>query len=198
MEAQLENLIEKLKAEGVQAAQQKSSKIISDADKEAEKIIEKAKSEAKKILEHAKQETEKFKASAESAIKQAARDLILLLKEKIEGLFNRSLKNQIKVSLEPDFIKELIIKFVDQSKTQNTVEVIINESEKEKLVAFLQSSLKKELENEVEIKTSNRIDKGFRIGIKEQDVYYDFTEESISAALKEFLNPALARLLETS
>ncbi len=197
MEAQLENLIEKLKTEGVQAARKQSDEIIKNAGDEARKIVDTAQNESKQIIKQAKQEAEKFKASAEAAIKQASRDLILVIKEKIIGLFDKTLKVQIKEPLSQDFLKELIINFVKQVQTQDAVEVIINEGEKEKLLKFLQTSLKKELKNDVEIKVSNRITKGFRIGVKGQDVYYDFTDESIVAALKEFLNPSLAKLMET-
>lgn len=197
MEAQLENLIEKLKSEGVQAARQQSGEIVGEAKNEAQQITDNAKNKAEQIISQAKQEMEKSKASAEAAIKQAARDLILVIKEKIVDLFDRALKTQIQKPLSPDFLKELIMKFVEQIGTESTIEVIIGEAEKAKLLSFLQSTLKNELKNDVEIKVSNRITRGFRIGVKDQDVYYDFTDESITASLKEFLNPSLSKLLKT-
>jgi vacuolar-type H+-ATPase subunit E/Vma4 len=50
----------------------------------------------------------------------------------------------------------------------------------------------------VELKVNNRIARGFRIGMKDRDVYYDLTDESIVEQMKEFLNPALGKLLEES
>ena len=61
----------------------------------------------------------------------------------------------------------------------------------------LQSGLKDTLKNDFEIKVSNRINKGFRIGIKDEDVYYDFTDESIASSLLEFLNPTLQKLVKS-
>jgi len=196
MEAQLENLIEKLKTEGVQAARKQSDDITKVAKSDAQKIIDKAQNEANQIIDQAQQKAVKFKTSAEAAVKQASRDTALIMKEKIFGLFDRVLKAQVQRSLSPDFLRELIPKIIEQMHTKETVEVLAGDADREKLQQFLQAGLKKELKNEVEIKVSNRITKGFRIGVKDKNVYYDFTDESIVAALKEFLSPSLAKLME--
>lgn len=196
METQLDSLIEKLKIEGVQAAQQQSDNIIEDAKKEARRIDSNAQNEAKQIIDQAQQKAENFKTSADAAIQQASRDLILVIKEKITSLLDRVLKSQVQQSLSPDFLKELIIKLIEQMHTKETVEILVSEADKEKLLNFLQEGLKNDLKTEIELKVNNRISRGFRIGIKDQSAYYDITDDSIVTSLIEFLNPSLAKLLE--
>ena len=95
MEAKLENLIEKIKLEGVQEAKKQSDDIIAKAKEEASSIVITARNEAEQIVENAKIESEKFRKNAESAIQQGARDVVLVLKEKIRDLFDRVFKMQI-------------------------------------------------------------------------------------------------------
>ena len=123
--------------------------------------------------------------------------MVLVLEEKIINLFNKTLKAKVENSLSDDLIKSLIIKIAEQIKPDGIVGIQISDSDKSQLMKVLQSGLKDTLKNDFEIKVSNRINKGFRIGIKDEDVYFDFTDESISTSLLEFLNPTLQKLIKS-
>jgi len=198
MEVQLDSLIERLKEEGVETARKEAEGIIESAKNDASKIINEAEQKAKTIIGKAKVEAQRLKESSEEAIKQSARDLILIVKEKIVDLFNQVLFKKIQEISTPEFLKEIIIKIVDKMDTKENIEIVIGEQEKERLFSFLQNELKRELQNTVEININPRLGRGFRIGIKDSNLYYDFTEESLLEILKEFLNPYLAGLLNTS
>jgi V/A-type H+-transporting ATPase subunit E len=197
MDTKLDTLIEKLKTEGVEAARQQSDDIIDKAKKEAEQIIKKAKTDADSLVKQAETKALEFKGNSEAAIHQASRDMVLVLEEKIIKLFNKTLKAKVENSLSDELIKSLISKIAEQIKPEGIVGIQINDSEKSNLMKVLQSGLKDTLKNEFEIKVSNRINKGFRIGIKDEDVYYDFTDESITSSLLEFLNPTLQKLVKS-
>ena len=197
MDAKLDTLIEKLKTEGVEAARQQSGDIIDQAKKDAEQIIRKAKTDADSLVKQAETKAQEFQRNSEAAIQQASRDMVLVLKEKITNLFNKTLKAKVEKSLSEDSIKSLISKIAEQIKPDSIVEIQISDSDKNDLMKVLQSGLKDILKNDFEIKVSNRINKGFRIGIKDEDVYYDFTDESIASSLLEFLNPTLQKLVKS-
>ena len=135
--------------------------------------------------------------NSDAAIQQASRDMVLVLKEKIINLFNKTLITKVEKSLSEDFIKSLISKIAEQIKPDSMVGIQISDSDKSDLMLALQSGLKDTLKNDFEIKVSNRINNGFRIGIKDEDVYYDFTDESIASSLLEFLNPTLQKLVKS-
>ncbi|RKY77890.1 hypothetical protein DRQ00_06210, partial [candidate division KSB1 bacterium] len=84
---------------------------------------------------------------------------------------------------------------VEQWARDSQKEILVSKEDKEKIQELLFSSLKEELKNSIIIKVSDRISKGFRIGIKGEDVYYDFTDESITECLKEFVSPSLKEIL---
>ena len=86
MDVKLENLIEKIKKDGIQEAQKKSQKIIQEAHAQAATIVEEAKKKAKDLLEKQEQANKKRKQDGEAGLQQAARDLILTVREKIVPL----------------------------------------------------------------------------------------------------------------
>ena len=198
MEVKLENLIEKIKEEGVQAAKKQSGEIVGQAQKEASQILEAAKKEATQIVETAKTQAEKFKKSAESAIQHASRDTILIVKEQLKALFDRVLKKEVGQVLGPDFLKELIVKLVENLAKGQKLEILLNAQEQEKLYDMILSSLKTELKKSVTIKADTRAHKGFRIGIEGEEAYYDLTDEGIAEFIKQFLNPVLSEIFERS
>lgn len=194
MDVNLENLIERIKTEAVQKARSDSDEITATAKEEAALIIAKAESEAEGILNTARQESDKLKVNSEAALQQAGRDLVLVLKEKIKALFDRTLGIAVSEALDSDLIKDLIIRMVSDVKDKKS-EVLVNESDIEPLKKVLFASLKKELKDSVVFKVDNRVKKGFRIGIDGENAYSDFTDESIMNALAQFLSPAINKIL---
>ena len=200
MDVKLENLIEKIKKDGIDQAEKESQTIIDKANEQATSIIEEAKKKAKEVVGEGEKEAEKLRKNAEKSIQQSARDLTLVLKEQLVALAEKLLKGKISQELSPNFLKELIVKIVQNwtSEKKQTLEALVNEKDKKKLEELLSSELKEQAKGVIEIKVSKAVEKGFRIGIKGQDVYYDFTDESFLEALKEFVSPSLAAILDAN
>jgi len=197
MDVKLESLIEKIKKDGIEEARRGTEEIIQKANKKAGLIVEEAKNQAEKILDDSRKEAERLKDNTESSLRQAGRDLALASREQIVNLFDRILKRSISKELSPDFMKQLIIKIIDKwSPRKEEVEVLASEKDKRKLEELLLSQLKQEAKKTIEIKISKSVDKGFRIGLKGEDAYYDFTPESILECFKKMLNPAISAILK--
>jgi len=200
MDVKLESLIAKIKQDGIDEAKKASKEIIKKAKADAETIVKEAKDSAKKIEEGAKTSAAKLKSNSQDALKQASRDLVLVLKEELIALFGRILKQKCGEALSPEFMAELITKIVDKWPLGNSTswEVLVSKAEKEKITKLLIASLKSQAKATIEVKVSKAIDKGFRIGIKGEDLHYDFTDQSILEALEEFLNPSLLTILDAN
>ena len=89
MAEQVQELIDKIKSEGIQAADQKAQEIQSHAQKEAQRIVENAKQEAQCYLRDAKEEIKKMQESTQMALRQASRDTLLALKKEIRLAVSR-------------------------------------------------------------------------------------------------------------
>jgi V/A-type H+-transporting ATPase subunit E len=193
MEVRLENLIEKIKSEGVDKANKQADEIVAKAKAQSAEIVAAAKKEADLVKADAKKEADAFRKQGEHAIAQAARDAILALKVKIGGLFDTALKNQVGQALDVDFLKDFIVKIADAYAKGQAVAVTVSPADSAKLTAMMATEITKQ---SFEIKTDNRIVHGFRVTVKGSDVSYDLTSESIADAMKVYVSARLAELVK--
>ncbi len=196
MDIKLDNIIEKIKKEGVESAQKEADKKLQEARKKADNIIDEAKKKADTIISNAIKETEKMKAASEVSLKQASRDAILQIKNSVINLFDNIFKREISSVLTPEFIKELILKIVEEWEKGGIEKVKLSDEDKKKVEKLLLSSIKKKIKEGLTIQVDKEISHGFRIGLKQEDVYYDFTEESIAELLMKYLNPRLREIMD--
>ena len=143
-----------------------------------------------------KKESAKFQNNAELALQQAARDTELLTKEKITALLDDVLKKQVSNTFTPDFLKDLVLKIIGEWAQNTSAEVVLSGKDKEKLRDLINASMQDELKKSVTIKLGDSTNKGFCIGLKDNDVVYDISDESITEVLKTFLNPNLKEIMD--
>ena len=196
MNVKLDSLIEKIKADGVDAAKKQAEEIIATANKDADEIIKKAKDKTAQYEKNAESEAKSYQKNAEIAIKQAARDTVLVLKEKITTILEQALLMDIDKTMNKDFLKDLIVKVAGVWAKDGDVEILVNGVDVDTLMAELKSALGNSVKSTIEVKLDRKISKGFRIGKKGDNLFYDFTDESILEALRVFLNPKLAEILK--
>jgi V/A-type H+-transporting ATPase subunit E len=195
MEMELKTIIEKIKQEGVGEAEKKAADMIKEAEAKGKGIIEEAKKKA--ILKEAERDATALKKNGQEAVKQASRDVLLSLREKIVDLFDIIIKKEVAAQLSPAVLKEMIVKLAKSfTKGQELdVEVLLSDRDKKSLEEELFSALKKEIKKGITIKVSPKIERGFRIGQKDKESYYDFTDEAIAEAFMTHLNPKIVEIL---
>ncbi|MFH1772595.1 MAG: hypothetical protein ABH872_07250 [Candidatus Omnitrophota bacterium] len=197
MEVSLDSLIEKIKKEGVDEAKKAQESIVKKAEKEAKEIINQARRQAEQLKADAKKEADGLIANGKSSINQALRDTVLTVRQRLNEVANSVLNKEISGTLSPEFTKELILKIIDKwaPKQNLDLELIISEKDRVKIEEMILEKIKEKAKQTLNIKVSKNINKGFLIGLRDNDYYYEFTDESITEALKEFLNAStLAQL----
>ena len=80
MEIQLQELIEKIKRDGIEAASTEASQLKTQAETEAKRIVEGARKEAEAIVAKAKADAERFEKAGIASGGQASRNLVLAFK----------------------------------------------------------------------------------------------------------------------
>ncbi len=83
----VEELIEKLRLRGVEKGQHEAEKLVEEAERRADWLLAQAKQEAEQIVTKAKAEAEKLYQSGEDALKIAARDMHLEVRETLSHSF---------------------------------------------------------------------------------------------------------------
>jgi V/A-type H+-transporting ATPase subunit E len=203
METQLQQFIAHIKEEGVGEARKEADRIISEAQTQAQRIVTDARAEADRIIARGKAEAETFRAAAEAALAQAARNTIISLRAEIIALFDRVVKEQASAALDPKTMRDLIVRIVEQwAKARQdgpaALEVLLNESDRAAMEDMLKHALGAKLRAGVELKGAARAQKGFFIGEKGGVVRYDVTDAGIASTLQEYLNPRLRAILDTA
>ena len=94
MDIQLQDLIEKIKTEGIKTAEQQSSHLLKEAEHKANDIIAAAHKEASQIIAEAKNEMARFEQTAKQAVEQAGRNTILSLKTNIVKISDQLMEQE--------------------------------------------------------------------------------------------------------
>ncbi len=197
MDAQLQELLESIKKEGIDSAKQEADRIVEEAHKEASQIVADAEANAKGIVDKAQREAARLEATAKDAITQAGRDLVLSLESQLGTIFERVVKETVSASFDEKVLQDAIVGIVSafpKAEAQE-LEVLLASEDLAKVESSLRGKLGQELGTGVEIRMGRGIDSGFRLSEKDGQAYYDFSAEGISEALSAYLNPRLAELV---
>jgi len=198
MTMELKNLIERIKKDGVEQAESEATKIAEDAKLKAKGVIDEAGRRAQEIIAEAEEEAKRFKASSEHALKQAARDALLSLRDRVTEFFARVVKTDVQDELSPTVLKDIILQAVEHCIKEGImdIEVVVSPADKKALEERLFTALRKEAKKRVLLKANKGIEKGFRIGERDKNSYLDFTDQAIAEGFRRYLNPKLIDALD--
>lgn len=124
MDIQLQELIEKIKKDGVSSAESAARKIIADAEKKAASIVSDAEVKADSIIKTAKAETDRMEKASEDAIAQAGRNLIISFRDGINKELSSIVNSETEKAMDKDLLKKLIPETVKawSANLDNTLE----------------------------------------------------------------------------
>ena len=201
MDVQLQELIDKIKKDGVAAAEKESAKIIEASEKKAEAIIADAQKKAADIIKSAKSETEKMEKASEEAIIQAGRNLLLSFKDSLVGELNGLIQADTEKAVSKDVLAKLVpetVKAWAKNSDASELSVLLSEKDLKALQSSLTTKLKAEIKKGLEIKPDKTLTAGFRIGVKNGAAFYDYSAEALSEMFAAYLNPKVAALIKVA
>jgi V/A-type H+-transporting ATPase subunit E len=197
----LNDLIQKIKSEGIEEAERKSEKIVKEARLAASEILNKAGLDAASITEEAEERIRQKESISKMALEQAARDIILSIRTSLTEIFNSLIKKEYQNVLSGKTLETVLIKLIEGWQKDDmgelNIELLVSESDRDSLFEGLLSKLNEEIKSGIELKIHPGIEGGFRIGMKDNHVYYDFTDEGIADVLAEYLNPRFYNFIDS-
>ena len=199
MEIQLQELIEQIKKDGVDAAEFEAKAIVDAAKKEAQKIIDDANDQANKILSAAKTENERIVKSSEDAIRQAGRNLLISFRESVTRELDSIIGENVASVYSSDALAELIVKVVEGWANKPDAEelaIVLNNKDLKELEEMLLAAIKVKMIKGVTLKANDQFDGGFRIAVRNGSAYYDYSTESVVEMLSNYLSPKVIELLK--
>jgi len=201
MEIQLQELIDKIKKDGIESASAEAVKIKSEAEAEAAQILKKAQKEAADILSKGKTDAERAEKVGKAALEQAARNLMLVFKVEIQGLLDKIIAQATASAYSEGALKAILPDLLRAWISKNgsdSIDLLLSEGDLEKLRSWATGALAAELKKGLELKSNRNLGAGFRIANKDGSAYYDFSAEAVTELLSAYLNPQLAELLKAA
>ncbi len=113
MEIQLQEIIDQIKKDGVEAAETEAESILNAAKAQAKKIVADAQAEADKILLNAKNDNDRMVRSSEDAIRQAGRNLLISFRESVTRELKAVVGENVTAVYSSDMLAQLVINVVE-------------------------------------------------------------------------------------
>ncbi|MFP4473866.1 MAG: hypothetical protein ACLFPX_08420 [Candidatus Omnitrophota bacterium] len=198
MTQNVQELIDKIKSEGLEAGQQKADEIETQARQRADKIVREAQDKAEKIIQNAKDEQARHEQAARTALKQAARDMILSLRKRIDDMLTRVMDREVKETLDADRLAsllEIVLKNVFDNKKGDVV-LEVSEKDARALKDGVLKKLQKELQGGIVMQEADDLTAGFRISFDEGRSSFDFSDEALTDFLGRYVNEEIADILK--
>lgn len=194
----LDIIIEKIRKDGIEAAEKEGLRIREEARIEAQRIISEANTAAEKMISQAEGKIAKKENLSRKALSFAVRDSILAVKAYLEKFSCALLRNTCSESLDPQFLKTIILKVIerwpDEASSAN-LEILVSEKDLNELKTAFLSALSGEVPRGIEIKPVSTLSAGFRIYASGDNHYHDFSDESIAEILQFFLSSEISGII---
>jgi V/A-type H+/Na+-transporting ATPase subunit E len=210
----VQELIDRLKTEGIQSGEQQAQKITELAQQKARTIVAEAKREAEMIRQNAVAEANRHKTSGEEAVRIAARDALLALKSKMTQLFRDELAAQVSTEFRrEEFLCQLILevcrkKIPDLAPDQTMTVILPSELIDLASLGNLETPLAHDslsqlvlaiygdrLRQGIEFSNGNN-DNGIKVRLEGQEILVDLSDRAVSDLLTQHLLPRFRALLE--
>jgi len=202
MSQQIQELIEKIKSEGINAAENKGREREDAAKKQAQSIIDEAHQKAEQILKEAAEETKKMEKSSLMALKHASRDMMLSLRKNIIMTLGKIVAKDIGENLTTEnlsgIIRDLASGVLKESNEEREVDITISDKDLEALKGDFLPKLAKEIKQPINFKSSQDIAKGFTISFDKGKSCFDFSDISLAEYVSKYLNTQVSEILKES
>ena len=199
MEIQLQELIDKIKKDGIESASEEAARIKREAEAEAARIVNAANKEAADIVSRGKADAERSERAGKAALEQASRNLVLAFKSEIQALLDKIISQAAASAYSADALKQILPNLLKNwISNKGAFDLLLSDDDLAKLKSWAGGTLAAELQKGIELKSDRNLGAGFRIANKDGSAYYDFSAEAVSELLSAYLNPHLAEILKIS
>lgn len=212
----VEELVEKLRAKGVEAGRAEGNSIIAEAKKEAAQILDAARAKATELVQEAQESAEEQKQAAQDACEVAARDTILNLRTQLSDRLHEDVRNMVAHEMkDPEMLKKLILIVAGRATEnleldQEEAEILLPRSVlgldeihedpsllEDDLLTDLLVGLNKEMLHEgVVLKPGTELQGGLSVKLVQQNVEVNLSDEVVAELLLAHLQPRFRALLE--
>lgn len=199
MDFQLQELIDKIKKDGISSAEEAAAQITADAEKKAASIVEEAQKKSDDMIKNARSEIARLEKASEDAVTQACRNMLISFRDSLVAELDGLIQSETAKSYSSDLMKNLIpetVKAWSKNADASELSVLLSEKDLKSLEGELKAALKAEIAKGLEIKPDRTLSAGFRISVKNGAAFYDYSAESVADLFSAYLNPRVAVVMK--
>jgi V/A-type H+-transporting ATPase subunit E len=204
----VQSLIERIRDEGVQAAQEEANRLRSEAKKQAAEMIARAQAEVDAQRAKASAEIDAYQTAALDALKVAARDTVLELKAQVRSRFEESVKRLVvSATHDMELIRSIVLVLAGQAAEQfirnKDIEIRISQDllqgaagfkdETKQAVLGLSSDM---LREGLVLIPDDEIEGGARVRLVEDRLEIDLSDRAIAKLISRRILPRFNAILE--
>ena len=208
--AGVQELIGRIRDQGIQAAKDQADRVVKEAETQAAKMVADAKAEVDRMREKAQAEIEANRAAAMEALRLSARDTVLQLKSRVAASFEVFLKRLVtSATRDEELIKALVLVLaghaVDEFIKDKEIHILLSDAiltgqSDEKLrqrgkqvILTLSSDM---LREGIELIPSSEIEGGARVRLVKDQLEIDLSDRAITKMLYERTLPRFRAIVE--
>ncbi len=202
MAEKIEEFVDKLQQEGVEAGKQQAEEIKKDAKEQASQTIEQARQEAEKIKKDARNEADKTLHKGKTELELAARDVMTELRQTLGDLLAQVLAQEVKKTLnDENFLRDTLEDLVGQYVKSDlagkaTLEINLSRDVRKEMLQRLTDELRSragEGGGDVDVK-AELADAGLEYQVSGPTV--EITTDSVVEALSRMVSADMRKMLE--
>ena len=190
----LEEITQKIYAEGVEKGNAQAEQIVEKAKADAAAIVENAKKEAEAVMTQAAAKAAELDKNTRSELRLYAEQSVNAVKTALTDLINGKVATEsVKATTDKQFMQSVILKMAEQMAKDGNV--VIEAKDAESLRQYFAANAKALLDKGVQISEVKGIKTDFQIRPAQGGYKLAFGEEELVAYFKEFLRPQLIEML---
>ncbi len=209
----VQELIEKLRTQGVNSGREEADKIVTDAEAKAAELVADAELRARKIVSKAREEADFITKAGKEALQLAERNAVLELKDFLLGKFSEQISSVVNTSMQKEeLLEQMIVEIAGTNKLrgEKKIDIVLPQKvigvdelrEKPELLKegglleFAQVRATKMLQKGVSFSVGSASQTGINFRLQDKDIEVELSQEAVAEVLLKHLQPRFRAMLE--
>ncbi len=209
----VQQLIDRLRNDGVAAGEEEAQRIVEQARKQAARIVADAKKEADEYHAAARADIQRESEAAKAAVQMAVRDTVLAMREDLTARFRTQVQRLVTAELrDKEFLRRMILAIAGRNIPESSEAYVMELQLASQLLEDAADDAGVELQRKldesvvgisaemlregIELKPAGDDKPGIRARLVGKDVEIDLTDEAISEAMMRFLLPRFRYIVQ--
>ena len=199
MTEELQSLLDRIRAEGVERAEAEAARIVAEAQERAAGIVAEAEAEAEALRRGAEADADASLERGHTALEQAGRDFLISLQKSIEAVLRETLCDTVAEALTPELMTQILVRLADayaeREMNESRIDVLLSPEDRDAVGAIVMDKFRRIVGQGLTLRPDDRVDKGFKVSFVDYSMYHDFTAEALAEALAPVLKPPLCDIV---